>query len=89
MSDPFLRPAADVVSRRLGESIVIVRLSTNRIFELNATGARLWELLEQGHAVAEALTTLADEFEAPADEIARDVEALIRDLTAQGLLVSP
>jgi hypothetical protein len=88
VSEPSPRPAADVVARRLGDSAVLVRLSTNRIYELNDTGARLWELLEQGTTPDLAVTTLAEEFDAPRDEIARDVDALIRDLTAQGLLVS-
>ena len=88
MSDPPLRAAADVVARRLGDSAVLVRLSTNQIYELNDTGARLWELLEQGASVDAAVTTLASEFEAPRDEIARDVDALIHDLTEQGLIVS-
>ena len=88
MSDPQLRPAADVVARRLGDSAVIVRLSTNQIYELNLTGARLWELIERGTGQQDAVATLADEFDAPRDDIARDVAAIVRDLTAQGLIVT-
>jgi len=88
VSDHSPRPAADVVARRLGDSAVLVRLSTNRIYELNDTGARLWELLEQGASIDTAVATLVTEFAAPHDDIARDVDALIRDLTEHGLIVS-
>jgi hypothetical protein len=40
-----LRPEDDVVSRRLEDEVVLVHLRTNRIYKLNETGARLWELL--------------------------------------------
>lgn len=88
MSDLLLRPAADVVARRLGDALVIVRLSTNQIYELNTTGARFWELIDQGTRAAEAITVLAVEFDAPGDEIARDVDRLVRDLVSQGLIVA-
>ena len=41
-------PNPDVVSRRLGDDTVLVHLKTNRIFALNPTGARFWELLLEG-----------------------------------------
>jgi len=88
VSDPLPRAAADVVARRLGDSAVLVRLSTNQIYELNETGARLWELLEEGASIDAAVTTLAREFEAAREEIAGDVDALLRDLSEQGLIVS-
>jgi hypothetical protein len=43
-----LRPHPDVVAQRLGEEVALVNLQTNRIFELNRTGACLWDLLCKG-----------------------------------------
>ena len=39
------RPRADVVARRMGRTGVLVDLRSSRIFELNNTAARVWELL--------------------------------------------
>ena len=47
--DGLLRQSPDAVSNRLGEGGVVVNLRTNRIFELNATGMRAWELIGEGH----------------------------------------
>jgi len=40
-----LKPAPEVLARRLPGGAVLVHMRTNRIFELNETGARIWELL--------------------------------------------
>ena len=40
----------EVISKRLGETSVLVDVRTTRIFELNRTGTRVWELLPEGVA---------------------------------------
>jgi hypothetical protein len=82
----MLRPASDVVARQLGESAVLIRLTTNRIYELNPTGALIWELVGTGTTVDAVLDTLRAEFDAPA-EIKSEVDDLLRNLMAEGLLV--
>lgn len=77
---------ADVVARRVGESAVLVRLTTNKIYELNPTGARIWELLSAGKSRGEVLETLASEFDASADELSASFDELIGSLRAEGLV---
>ena len=48
-----LRHSEHVVSSRLGDAGVLVHLRTNQIFELNATGVRIWELIGEGSSVEE------------------------------------
>jgi hypothetical protein len=81
------RPAADVVARRLGDSAVLIRLTTNRIYELNATGARVWELVQQGMSRDEVVDRLTQEFGAAFSVIAADVDDLLRMLRDEGLTV--
>lgn len=83
-SDAVLRPAADVIARRLGESAVLIRLNTNKIYELNATGARIWELLAEGASRQQVVDTLGREFDD--EEIGGAVDELIRVLRAEGLV---
>ncbi|MBS1819444.1 MAG: PqqD family protein [Acidobacteria bacterium] len=81
----FVRPA-DVIARRLGESAVLIRMRTSRIYQLNVTGARIWELLQQ-HASRDAvLDELLAEFEVSREDAATAVDHLIADLRAEGLL---
>ena len=86
MSDsPAFTPPSDVIARRVGDSMVLVRLNTNRIYELNATGARIWELLKAGMTRAQIAETLSVEFDASREEIESAVDALIDSLRQQEL----
>lgn len=81
-----LRPQPDVVSRRLDDRTVLVNLRTNRIFELNRTGARFWELLGEGSSEAQIVEGLIAEFEVPKEEVEREVRGLIDSLLDEGLI---
>ena len=55
---PALQPDPDVISRRIDAGTVLINLRTNKIYELNATGSRIWELLKDGRTVAEMQAAL-------------------------------
>lgn len=74
-----------VVARRLGPSCVLVNLATNDIFELNETGGRIWELLEQNASVQDITERLVDEFDVDYDDCLRETAELLMQLQAQGL----
>ena len=61
--DLVLRPNPDVIAKRLDQNTVLVDISTSRIFELNETGTRIWELLGQGLNVEQIVQHLVSEFE--------------------------
>jgi hypothetical protein len=82
------RPSTDTVARRMDDQYVLVQLQTNRIYELNRTGARLWELLETGHDLEQAQEQLLLEFDVDEERIRNEVDTLMHDLVAQGLLES-
>lgn len=76
----------DVVSRRLGGSSILVNLTTNSIFELNDTAARVWELLSFTQTVPALAAELQKEFDVERQGATRQVEALLRQLESQGLV---
>jgi coenzyme PQQ synthesis protein D (PqqD) len=80
------RPSTDTVARRMEDQYVLVDLRTNRIYELNRTGARLWELLETGHDLEQAQEQMLLEFDVDKQRIRNEVSTLMHDLVAQGLL---
>ena len=83
-----LSAAADVVSRRLDDEVVLVNLSSNRIFSLNRTGARYWELLGEGKARSEIQNQLAAEFGVEPQQVEQEMTELEANLVAEGLLES-
>lgn len=82
----LLQPCADVVYRRLGETGVLVHLGTNEIFEVNETGARIWELLGEGHPIDTIASTLASEFEIDASTAQTECRQLVDELLSRKLI---
>jgi hypothetical protein len=82
-----LRQNPDVVARRLDNTAVLVNIATNRIFELNETGAKVWELLGEGVDTDGIVRRLVDEFDVEERQAADEVKNLIVELQTEGLLV--
>jgi hypothetical protein len=80
------RPSTDTVARRMDDQYVLVQLQTNTIYELNRTGARLWELLDTGHDLEQAQEQMLLEFDVDEQRIRNEASTLMHDLVAQGLL---
>jgi hypothetical protein len=86
--DLSLRPSPDVIARRLDRAGVLVHLTTNRIFELNETGIRIWELLSEQKDVDQIVEQLVDEFEVDGQEAARELENFLLRFRDEGLVGS-
>lgn len=72
-----LRPSPDVVAQRMGDQAVLVHLRTNRIYDLNATAARMWDLLSAGRTLGEIREALLREYEVEAAELDGQIEATL------------
>ena len=80
------RPRADVVARRLGHTGVLVDLRTARIFEVNNTAARVWELLGTSQTPSEIVSNLAREYAVDEGALRRELSRLLVQLEDEGLL---
>jgi hypothetical protein len=83
------RPSADVVSQEIDGEVVLVHLGTNRIYALNETGARLWALLGAGYDPPRIQHELGREFDVDPVELVPQINALLDELTREGLLTYP
>ena len=89
--DPLARrvkQSTQVVSSRLGDVGVLVHLQTNRIFEVNATGLRIWELAGQGRTIAGIEEALQSEFDVAPERLRTELLELVNELTREGLLTT-
>jgi len=66
--------------------LVLVCLTSNQIFELNATGARIWELHAEGRIHDEIVATLVKEFDVTAEVAGEEIAALSQQLLDAGLI---
>lgn len=81
------RPTSEVMGRRVGDECVLVELHTNRMYELNTTGARIWELLAAGQDLGGIEARLQDEFDIGGTALRSELLGLVGRLRAEGLLV--
>jgi hypothetical protein len=82
----MFRPAPDVVFRELEGEAVILNLESGVYFGLNATGTRMWRLIEEHHRLDRVLASLEREFDAPAAQLQTDLLTWVSQLEDRGLL---
>lgn len=88
MTERF-EPNPQVLAQRLDDdTIILVDLQTDRIFELNRTGARLWELLVEGCENAQLRSALLSEFAVDEPVLAAEVERLLNRLSEENLVIA-
>ena len=83
-----LVPSPDALARELNGEVLLLDLRSSHYFGLTGTGARIWQLIESGHAPESAAATLAREFDGDEALIKEEVGAFVDDLVARGLLIA-
>jgi hypothetical protein len=83
---PLPRPNPDVVYREMQGEVVLVHLRTNRIYVLNETGARFWQLLDGGSDRGAIHQRLLSEFDVDSGELEREIRRLVKSLSEEGLV---
>ena len=81
--------AKDVLVQELDGEAVILDLNTQHYYGLNAAGTRMWNLLLETGSITDTCKALHSEYDAPVDQLERDVRMLVEELTRRGLLVVP
>lgn len=82
------RISAKVIAQRMGDEAIVVHTGTNRIFQLNATGARIWDLLGHGADRIAIEACLLSEYDADPASLASEIEALLARLAGEKLIVA-
>lgn len=83
-----LRVAQNVVYRDLADESVLLNLDTGTYFGLDAVGTRLWHLVAEHGSTESAIDTLLAEYDVEPARLQKDVNALIDQLLAKGLLTT-
>ena len=82
-----MKPSPEVICRELGEAAVLIHLGTNQIFELNPTGYRVWQLLQEGLDRAGIEHRLVQEFAVDPDQLRREIGDLLAGMAARDLIL--
>ena len=84
--DDTLTASPDVVARRVGDEMMLLDLTSGTYFGLDTVGGRFWDLLDERGSLSAARDAMLEEFDVAADVLDRDLEALVTELSANGLL---
>ena len=76
----------EVATERVGNELLLVHLSAGSVFQLNATGQRIWQLAVAGHSPVEIAAHLSHEIGFTTELFERDVFRLFAELTRNRLL---
>jgi hypothetical protein len=80
--------APDAELKLSGDEALILKLSDETMFSLNATGARIAELILEGLEIDAVVAVLTSEYAATASDVEADVQNLLDALVSGGLIVA-
>jgi len=85
--DQRFQGSEDVVSRKVAGEMVLLDLASGLYFGLDPVGSRIWELLSQSPCSLEELCDAIEaEFDAPREQIERDVAELAGQFVEKNLV---
>jgi hypothetical protein len=78
--------APDVLFRVVGDEAVLLNLKTEKYLGLDATGTRMWTVLNDAPSVRAAYDILLNEYEVTPDQLRQDLDAFLSKLLEHGLI---
>ena len=81
-----MRRARTTMTRRLDDELVILDTTSGRYFSLDGAGALIWDQLEQDTTREELIDAVVDVFDVTRTRAATDIDELLADLAARGLV---
>lgn len=85
----MIRISKDVLFEILDGEAVLLELDSGTYFQLNRTGTRMWQLIQEHGDPDRIVSQIAGEFDASPAQIKQDLDALLSDLAANGLIEAP
>lgn len=85
-SGEIFRRADGLLTAAVSDELLMMSVELGKYFNLNAVGARVWELLEAPVTVDGLVTALTAEYDVPPDTARREVERFLDALRERGLL---
>jgi hypothetical protein len=76
-----------VVAQAMPEGAVLVNTESGNCFELNRTGAEIWEFMARNEDPATIADAMIDRYGLERSEFSADLERLMSDLARHGILI--
>jgi Coenzyme PQQ synthesis protein D (PqqD) len=87
MSQPKnLKVNPEVLFQRLENDAVLLHLKTDRFYNLNRTGTRFWELLNEGYDLVHIQEQMLKEFDVEPGALEKEIKDMIASLQKEDLV---
>lgn len=80
------RRASDAVWRQSHDGVLVLAAPDHDVVSLTGAAAALWQLLDVPRTVDEAARALAEAYSGAPQQIAADLDPLLADLVARGVV---
>ncbi len=77
-----------VVCTELDDGAVLLNLDTKYYYNLNETGLRIWQIMEESRDLTKIADKLSNEYEVDIEKAKSNVLKLVEDLEKDGLIMS-
>ena len=74
------------VATHVEGEVVILGLHSGEYYDLDAVGARIWDLLQEPRTVQALLEVLLQEYDVDSERCERDLLAVLQELADEGLI---
>ena len=78
--DSRLEVSSSVVTREIGDEMVLMDLESGTYFGLDAIGGRAWQALEDGQTIEELCAQIEREFDVSPEQLRDDMISLAKKL---------
>jgi hypothetical protein len=78
----------DVIEADVGGEVVLLHTQSWQYFEFDKVGGAIWSLLGAPHSLDALVRSLTQQFEVGEEQCARETQAFLDEMVAQGLVVA-
>jgi len=82
----FRLASSEILGKVIDDEAIVLNLATGNYYSLEDSGALIWQRLEAGDSVAQIEERLLQTYQADREEIRSDLESLLQNLLANGLI---
>ena len=81
-----VRLSDQAIFKELDAGALALNLQTGKYYSLNSVGRRMWMLLAEENSLDEVRDVIVSEYDAPPEQVDRDLMVLVAGLKTAGLL---
>lgn len=78
---------SDIAAKVIDGEAILINISTGLYHSMDDVGAVVWELIQEGHSLAQISECLAARYDAPLETIKADIERLGDELLQRNIVV--